>query len=250
MQLPSTQNLLAAWERGRDASQRTERALALLGALYGEASRKSLSQLSIGERDSLLLAMRQQTFGSQLAAVTACPGCGARLEMKFATADVCVARGQSPPKNCLTELFSLRTEGYEVTFRLPNSLDLAAVQHSGCLDQKRKLLLEQVVSRALRGTEEISPGELPEGVVDGLEQRMSEADPQAEVWLNLACAACGRSWQALFDVVPFFWSELDAWAIRLLREVHCLARAYAWREADILAMSPWRRQCYLEMLAG
>ena len=38
-------------------------------------------------------------------------------------------------------------------------------------------------------------------------------------------------------------------ALRLLGHVHALARAYGWREADILAMSPARRQVYLD-LAG
>jgi hypothetical protein len=34
-----------------------------------------------------------------------------------------------------------------------------------------------------------------------------------------------------------------------MRQVHTLALAYGWREIDILAMSSWRRQAYLEMLS-
>jgi hypothetical protein len=48
--------------------------------------------------------------------------------------------------------------------------------------------------------------------------------------------------------VTFFWKEIAAHAKRLLREVHILAAAYKWREADILAMNPNRRQYYLEMV--
>jgi hypothetical protein len=33
-----------------------------------------------------------------------------------------------------------------------------------------------------------------------------------------------------------------------MREVHTLAAMYGWRETDILAMSAWRRQRYLEMI--
>jgi hypothetical protein len=33
-----------------------------------------------------------------------------------------------------------------------------------------------------------------------------------------------------------------------VREVHLLASAYGWRESDILAMTPWRRQLYLELV--
>jgi hypothetical protein len=58
-----------------------------------------------------------------------------------------------------------------------------------------------------------------------------------------------HSWDVLFDIVSFFWAEIGAWAQRLLREVHALASAYGWREADILALSAWRRRQYLD-LAG
>jgi hypothetical protein len=64
----------------------------------------------------------------------------------------------------------------------------------------------------------------------------------------LTCAACGHRWSALFDIVAFFWTELCVRAERLLVEVHTMARAYGWREADILAMSEARRHCYLEFL--
>ena len=77
---------------------------------------------------------------------------------------------------------------------------------------------------------------------------MALVDPQADVQLALSCPACGQQWRATFDVVSFLWDELDAWARRLLREVHTLASAYHWREADILAMSRWRRQYYLDLV--
>ena len=43
---------------------------------------------------------------------------------------------------------------------------------------------------------------------------------------------------------------MDARAQRLLMEVHLLARAYGWREADILGMSPARRNAYLQRVAA
>ena len=78
---------------------------------------------------------------------------------------------------------------------------------------------------------------------------MAQADPQADVQLALSCPACSHQWQSVFDIVSFFWSEMNAWAYRILREVHILASAYGWREADILAMSPYRRQLYLKMVS-
>ena len=65
---------------------------------------------------------------------------------------------------------------------------------------------------------------------------------------NLSCPSCDHRWQMAFDILYFFWSEINAWASRIMQEVHVLARAYGWRENEILGMSPWRRQRYLKML--
>jgi hypothetical protein len=78
---------------------------------------------------------------------------------------------------------------------------------------------------------------------------MAEADALGDVQLALTCPQCGHEWQAPFDIASFLWTEINAWAHRTLQDVHELARAYGWREADILALSPWRRQVYLEMIS-
>jgi len=112
----------------------------------------------------------------------------------------------------------------------------------------KRRLLERCVQRALRNGESIPGGEIPDGVADAVSERMAEADPQADVRLALACPECGHRWQAVLDVVSFLWAEIHAWAIRLLRDVHVLAATYGWREVDILALTPWRRQAYLDMI--
>jgi hypothetical protein len=80
-----------------------------------------------------------------------------------------------------------------------------------------------------------------------IEAWMSDADPQADVELALACPSCGHQWPAAFDIASFLWKELHVWALRTLREVHTLARSYGWREDDVLALSGTRRQLYLEL---
>ena len=93
-------------------------------------------------------------------------------------------------------------------------------------------------------------GELPDDLIETIEERMAEADPQARVLLDLSCPACQRRWQAPFDIDAYFWSELDAWSRRTLREVHALASAYGWSEAEILGMSAARRHLYLGMVGA
>ena len=59
----------------------------------------------------------------------------------------------------------------------------------------------------------------------------------------------GREWQAAFDIATYLGRETDNWVAHVLQEVDRLARAYGWREADILAMTATRRRAYLELLA-
>ena len=56
------------------------------------------------------------------------------------------------------------------------------------------------------------------------------------------------AWEASVDVGSFVWEEIAAEARRVVHEVDRLARAYGWREADILAMTPARRRTYLALV--
>ena len=78
---------------------------------------------------------------------------------------------------------------------------------------------------------------------------MAAADPQAEIEISLECPACTCHWTEIFDIDSFFWTELQAWAARILREIHQLASAYGWSEREILALPPLRRNTYLNLIA-
>ena len=89
---------------------------------------------------------------------------------------------------------------------------------------------------------------LPEGVAIAVSDRMAELDAQGDIQLSLTCPKCERVWTAPLDIVSYLWSEIHAWAGRTLRDVHALASVYGWTEGEILALSPGRRQAYLEMI--
>ena len=241
MRALSAPELLGVWERGL-AQQPVERTLTLLAASCPEIPLDALAKLSIGQRDATLLALRELTFGPALAGLATCPGCGKRLELTFEVAEI-----QMAPEEERAETASLTVTEYELCFRLPNSLDLAAVTEQTDVARARLLLLDRCLLSAHHRGKKMSADQLPANVIDAVAERMAQADPQADVQLAISCPSCGHQWQCAFDIVSFFWTELNAWACRILREVHQLASAYGWYEADILAMSPWRRQMYLEM---
>lgn len=242
MRALSAAELLNAWERGWSRPP-YHQAQALLEASCPDLSPQDIAGLSIGQRDRRLLALRELTFGPRLAAVAVCPKCGAQLDIAFNTMDI-EDDGHDDAQGA-SERHIVETDGYRVHFRLPDGADLAELE--GAPTGERSLL-QRCIADARRDGQPVEPTELPDHVVAAIAQRMAEADPQADVQLALTCPACAHAWQAPFDIVAFFWSEIDAWAKRTLREVHTLASAYGWREADILALSPRRRQLYLDLV--
>lgn len=256
MRFPSAAELLAAWEEGGGLSP-VERALVLLALIWPERPQAALAELSIGERDAQLLALREVLFGPRLFSAAVCPACGERLEFDFDIADI---RAPAPPYTQLTGEVSVAAGDYFVRCRLPASADLLAIADAGDATMARQMLLQRcVLAVEHTGAESeaadvarpaIELAQLPPAVVESVVERMREADPQADTQLSLNCPACGHAWQQVFDIASYLWAELGDWARRTLREVHALASAYGWREADILAMSAQRRQWYLEMIGA
>ena len=233
---------LEAWEQGM-ARPAAQRALLLLGSAFPAESPALLASYSIGQRNALLLTLREGLFGSRFAGVATCPRCDQRLELDFETNDIRASPPDEPP-----ESLTLDVAGYAVRFRLPNSEDLAALTDNGDPEAIQRALLARCLLSAQRGGEEVSAEALPADVMEALAEAMEQADPQANIVFSLTCPACGHGWQTVLDVPAYLWGELDAWARRALREVHYLASAYGWSERDILNMRPWRRRVYMEMI--
>jgi hypothetical protein len=218
------------------------RALAALSLANAGASPDQLARLSIGQRDAQLLDLRESVFGPQLTGQVACPACGEQLELNVSIADV---RAKTPPP---PETLTLTFGDHEICFRLPNSGDIEAISSSGDAAERKLNLLRRCVLQARRAGQVLDAGDLPGEVTAAICERMAEADPQGDLRLSLNCAQCHHRWQTHLDIASFFWTELNAWAVRLFRDVHVLASTYGWSESDILAMTPWRRQAYLEMV--
>ena len=230
--------LLEVWERGLTRTP-AQRVLALLAAAHPDVSADELAGLPIGRRDARLLRLRERLFGPQITAVAECPACGEPVESTFGVEDLRLSDDLESDGVHLAQI-----EDYRASFRLPNSSDLLALTEPATA--REALLARCLVQVSDAHGVPLNAASLPDDVIAGIAARMAAADPQAEIELQLACPACAHRWAALFDIASFLWKELHAWAVRTLRDVHTLARAYGWREADVLALSPTRRQIYLE----
>jgi hypothetical protein len=220
-----------------------DRALSLLSACSGEG-RQDLAALPIGQRDARLLAVFEHLFGSALDAFVECPRCDERLEYSVSTQDL-ILRSEIPADE---ESLTLKSGDLTMRLRLPNSVDLSVASRCADITGARRILMERCVQQAAEGGRELPVPALPDAVIEQVAARLAELDPQADLVIDLECSACGYPWQIVLDIESFLWVKINSLAKRLLREVHVLARAYGWRESDILALGATRRHSYLEMV--
>ncbi len=235
---PSARALLEAWESGLDQGP-VERGLTLLALASAGDDPDALAALSIGDRDRRLLALREAVFGPRMTGVVSCTRCCEPLELELATRELRAA----PPNDAV---LTLRGDDHELQLRLPDSRDLLAVAAADAAVAPA-LLLERCLVLARVGDEPARADDLPPDLVAAAGRCLADADPQADMRFALSCPACSFGWVAPFDIVAYLWTEIDAWAGRLLSDVHALASAYGWSESDILTLSPVRRQSYLRM---
>jgi hypothetical protein len=231
------------WERGLSYTT-IDRALVVLEAACPDMSREAIAKLSIGERDSRLLILRQWLFGNQINSASNCPHCQELMEWSTSTDTL---RLQPLELGTSAKNLLITHQDFHVEFRLPNTLDLVAISEIDEVATARQTMLERCISKLERKGKPVTLSRLPQRLIQKILTKMEQADPQADLRIELVCANCQHKWEATFDIVAFLWAEIQSWAKQTLRAVHILARAYGWREQDILSMSPLRRQLYLEM---
>jgi hypothetical protein len=127
--------------------------------------------------------------------------------------------------------------------RAPSLRDLAAVAADADAEHAARQLLARCI---LTG----DATRLDDAALRAVEERLDALDPQADLALALQCVACGHADLVQLDAGQLLWEEIEARALALLREVHQLASAYGWNEAQILALTPARRASYLAMVGA
>jgi hypothetical protein len=236
------EELLSVWERGMGQSP-ARRALLLLGAACPDSPIDLLASLSIGQRDALLLTLREWTFGSDLLCRAQCLHCGEQLELNLSSTELRVPSDANADGNLL-----LNFHGYEIAFRTPNSHDLNLLASCRDVPSGRQLLLQRCLHSIKENGETRTIEQLPTELLDTMVEQMEQRDPQANIELMLSCPVCKQDWRKLFDIESFFWKEIGAWVGRILNEIHTLASNYGWSELDLLRMTTWRRQAYLNLV--
>lgn len=239
-------NVLEVWEGGLGG---TPTARSLLLASVAAPAGTDVADLPLSAVNALLLELRCGAFGDALPCTADCPACGDSLDVTVAAGELGAAAagagegagGRVPATATLT------TAGMTVTYRALTGRDVRAVDPTA--PRARRSLLRRCVVDVSPPADDL-PDDLPDEVLEHVARRLAELDPGADTVLVLDCPQCEHRWEAALDIGDHLWSEVCGYARRLLHEVHSLARAYGWSEADVLSIGPARRQFYLEASAG
>jgi hypothetical protein len=238
----SADQMLRAWETGL-TQPAVVRPLVILGEAQPGVELDALARLPLGWRDRRLLDLRACTFGSDLVARVSCPSCGESIEFTCSADPRPPAADDVPLPACVAEL-----DGLTLELRPPDTLDLIAAAGCASVAEARRLLAERCTTTATSGARLVSAREIPDDLLPAIAGHLEAADPDADCRVEVRCPSCQRTCDYSIDIGAFLWSEIESEALRLLRDVHTLAMGYGWRESDILAMTPVRRQAYLELL--
>jgi hypothetical protein len=209
----------------------------------------AIRQLTVGDRDALLLHLHELSFGQALQCEARCPapGCGEKLELGLSVQELLLPaylHGASSH-----ELRLAAAGGLRVRFRLPTGEDQEAAVALALHDVSAGVAA--LVKRCVLAVEHANgtgAAPLPDTLEHDLSDRMAELDPQAELLLRADCPACGGSFRARFDIASFLRQRLAERAQAIYREIHLLAFHYHWSERDILGMCARKRQRYLRLL--
>ncbi len=239
MRTPSAAELVRVWELGFDRAP-WYRALLLLAPAFPDRTFDELAQLSIGERNVRLVALRVLLFGPSVEAAVACPRCAAPLEFGFDLLAMC-PDAAAPLEHRASEFF-VEADGTMLRCRAATSSDLAAVASADSSSSRDALVRRLIVSATGSDDAAIDAGAAMERIGDAL----ANADPYADTSMAFQCAACAHEWNAPFDIAAFLWTEITSQVYRVLEDVQRLAKTYGWSEGSILAMTGLRRRFYLE----
>lgn len=226
--------LLDVWEHGCGLPP-PRRSLAVLAYGYPDMPHGELAAVPLGRRDALLARLRIALFGGELAFVATCPHCTRTVESTIDAAPLALDAPPPQPQ-------AVPIDGVPVRLRAATITDLIDLPADA--DAARRTLAARCL---VAGDGARPPAALTEPALAAIATALEAADPAAATDLMLDCPDCGGRWREGLDIATFLWREVDAWARRTLHDVHALARAYAWSERDVLALSPTRRQIYLEL---
>jgi hypothetical protein len=216
-QLTGRDEELLADRRYKNAAQQVSEFLAQVLAevpgLDKPVSKELVSEMLIGDRDYLLLRLRQICLGDQVEQVMRCPApaCGQKADVEFLISELPVRRVKTVQPVYEFDLSEpLRKDdprSGHVALRLPTGLDLEAILD--CKDVNPAMANTKLFARVVKklGREPLSEAaarELPMRARQEITAFLKTITPGPELKVEIQCPHCGVDMSYPFDLYGFF----------------------------------------------
>ncbi|GAB4191925.1 MAG: hypothetical protein Tsb002_21180 [Wenzhouxiangellaceae bacterium] len=210
-------------------------ALAEIGGMAVDEA--MVATLSIGDRQYLLRQLAARLEPQPLWLNAVCGECGERF-------DVCYRHAEVPVKAATDDypLVEVDTSQGQVTVRAPNGDDQQAIAQCPDEDDCLALLLSRIVQRC--DDQPLEVADLSAEDIATIEGAAEAMAPEIASECISRCPHCRQDNRVALDV----YQRLQNGGSELFTDIHRLAAAYHWSEAEILSLPRQRRQIYLRLL--
>lgn len=194
------------FERSATGSERVSaflaRAIAEIDGLGAPIDESLAAQMQLGDRDYLLLRLRQIELGDAIHQVMRCPGCGQKVDVDFAISELPVMRLEAP-----APAYRITLAGRPALVRLPTGADQQAVEVLALANAAaaNTLLFSRVVLE-LDGRAP-TPGDVrawSPALRAELAAWLQAHAPGPDLFIDIACPHCKSDMSYVFDLHGFF----------------------------------------------
>jgi hypothetical protein len=195
--------------------------------------------LSVGDRERLLLAVSARLLGYELQLVATCPHCLEKSEITARVADLIQL-----PTPATDEIDLDAKDGcWRARIRPPTGADLQRAAR-GAPAAARALLTDCLVELVDPAGRPAAATDLPAECENRVASALADLDRMAECSVEIACPTCQAPIEALIDGYTLLRAALGG-DDKLYRDILRMTRAYRWSESEILALPIIRRRRYL-----
>lgn len=168
-----------------------------------------VSDMLVGDRDYLLLRLRQMDLGDHVHQVMRCPSpaCGKKVDVDFLVSEIEVRRVPEVSAAYRVQLGD-GTDAVNVSVRLPTGRDqeaMAALAPANPAAANTRLFSRAVLKWGERGPlDEEAARALPLKHRSQLAAFLERSSPGPDLYLDVQCPMCGADMGASFDLHGFF----------------------------------------------
>jgi len=236
--------------------------------------RSIIAELSLGEKNMILLLLRKLAFGDNLALVSYCPFCKEKMTQNVATTELVNSGKDSGVCSTATSLQqsdSIYQLSYDVVARdhqngrdymlnirpiiVGNLQDIYDSIMGKKIDSSELSVKREVIEKIVHMNVLKSVPALPVDIYSNAKdlalaivERIGDLDPLSNIRLSLTCPQCEKRFLEDFYPEYFVFKEIAFYHSFLEHDLNWIALHYGWTEGDITELPISRRKRYVNLI--